>query len=47
MTCNYVNKEGDCTYRGNHAKNKHVGGFCNGLPDDCPWHVMRDKGAYP
>jgi len=47
MGCNYVNSEGCCTYGRNKAKNKEVAGLCNGLPEYCPWHVLKDKGARP
>lgn len=46
MTCNYC-KEGECAYKGNKAKNKEVGGLCNGIPAYCPWHVLLDKKAKP
>jgi hypothetical protein len=46
MGCNYV-KDGECTYRRNKAKNKEVGGFCNGIPAYCPWQVLKDKKASP
>lgn len=47
MGCRYVNSEGYCTYGRNKAKNKEVAGLCNGLPEYCPWHVLKDKEAHP
>jgi hypothetical protein len=51
MGCKFVKHDGFeavCTYKGNKAKNKALSvRLCLGLPDQCPWHVLKDEKAYP
>lgn len=49
MTCAYMGDRGRCTYRRTQHIENHefIFTLCQGLPEQCPWHVMLDKEARP